>query len=222
MDNFIPTIQDKLRNHIMQVPECINECSGINIFGKLIRSLVFTTDISIVCNTNADAVLAVYPFTPQVKISRAILEASDIPVFCGIGGGTTRGARVVNNARGAENAGAFGVVVNSPTENEVISLLSKEIEIPVITTIVSGKENFASRIEAGTDIFNVSAAAKTAEVVAHIRSLYPKMPIIATGGPTDETIRNVIKAGANAVTWTPPKASELMAELMVKYRASME
>ena len=220
MSTFIPSIEDKLRSHILHVPEAISRCSGIKIFGKLIRSLVFTTDISIICNTNADAVLAVYPFTPQLKITRAILSASDIPVFSGVGGGITRGTRVINNARGAENAGAFGVVVNSPTSNEVISLLAKEVEIPVITTIVSDSEDFAARIEAGTDIFNVSAAASTPDVVRHIRSLYPEFPIIATGGPTEQSILNVIAAGANAVTWTPPKASELMQQLMAKYRNS--
>lgn len=219
MSNFIPSFEGNLRNHILEVPEAINECSGIRIFGKLIRSLIFTTDVSIICNNNADAVLSVYAFTPQLKITRAILSASDIPVFAGVGGGITRGARVVNNARGAENAGAFGVVVNAPTTNEVISLLKKEVEIPVIATVISDKEDFAARIAAGTDIFNVSAAADTPKVVERIRSLYPEFPIIATGGPTDESIRNVIRAGANAVTWTPPRASELMRELMAKYRS---
>ena len=217
-----PTIHNSLRSHILEVPQEINSCSGISIFGKTIKSLVFTTDVSIVCNTNADAVLAVYPFTPQVKIIRAILDASDIPVFCGVGGGTTKGPRVINNVRGAEDEGAFGVVVNSPTANEIIAEVAKVIEIPVITTIVSEKEDFDARIKAGTDIFNVSAAANTPEVVRIIRERYPDMPIIATGGPTSETIKTVIEAGANAVTWTPPKPSDLMAQLMIKYRNSMQ
>ena len=218
MDKFIPTFEGNLRNHILEVPEAINECSGIKIFGKLIRSLIFTTDISIICNNNADAILSVYAFTPQQKITRAILSAADIPVFSGVGGGITRGARVVNNARGAENAGAFGVVVNSPTSNEVITLLKKEIEIPVIATVISDNEDIAARLEAGVDIFNVSAAAETPKVVEHIRRISKTAPIIATGGPTDETIKNVISAGANAVTWTPPRACELMQQLMAKYR----
>ena len=219
MDKFIPSFEGNLRKHILEVPKAINECSGIRIFGKLIRSLIFTTDISIICNNNADAVLSVYAFTPQLKITRAILSAPDIPVFAGVGGGITRGARVINNARGAENAGAFGVVVNAPTTNEVISLLKREVEVPVIATVISDNEDFAARIEAGVDIFNVSAAADTPKVVKHIRSMYPEVPIIATGGPSDQTIRNVIAAGANAVTYTPPKASELMRQLMAKYRS---
>ena len=194
-------------------------CSGIEIFGKKIRTLVFTTDISIICNVNADAVLAVYAFTPQPKIASAILSAADKPVFCGVGGGTTRGKRVVNIACNAEMIGALGVVVNAPTDNEVIEEMSRRIDIPIIATVVSESEDIDARVKAGVDIFNVSAAAKTAEVVRKIRASYPDFPIIATGGPTEETIKEVIEAGANAVTWTPPTTGELMHELMVKYRA---
>lgn len=214
-----PVINGNLRDHALRVPEAMWECSGIEIFGKKIRTLVFTTDISIVCNVNADAVLAVYAFTPQPKIASAILSAADKPVFCGVGGGTTRGKRVVNIARNAEMIGALGVVVNAPTDNEVITEISKQIDIPVIATVVSESEDIDARVKAGVDIFNVSAAAKTAEVVRKIRASYPEFPIIATGGPTEETIKEVIEAGANAVTWTPPTTGELMHELMVKYRA---
>ena len=102
-ENFMkaPVINGNLRDHALRVPEAMWGCSGIEIFGKKIRTLVFTTDISIVCNVNADAVLAVYAFTPQPKIASAILSAADKPVFCGVGGGTTRGKRVVNIARNA-------------------------------------------------------------------------------------------------------------------------
>lgn len=57
--------------------------SGIIINGRKIRSFVFTTDLAIIRNCDADAVFAVYPFTPQQSISDAIIKASYIPVFCG-------------------------------------------------------------------------------------------------------------------------------------------
>ena len=44
------------------------------------------------------------------------------------------------------------------------------------------------------------------------------MPIIATGGQNEDTIRRVIEAGANAVSWTPPTTGEIFKEKMVKYR----
>ena len=67
--------------------------SGIIVNGRRIKTFVFTTDLAIIRNCDADAVFAVYPFTPQQAISDAIIKASYIPVFCGVGGGTTRGLR---------------------------------------------------------------------------------------------------------------------------------
>ena len=62
---IIPRYEARLRKHILQVPPIIRECSGIVIFGRRIKSVAFTTDLCIVRNMDADAVLAVYPFTPQ-------------------------------------------------------------------------------------------------------------------------------------------------------------
>ena len=51
---------------------------------------------------------------------------------------------------------------------------------------------------------------------------FPKVPIIATGGPTDESIKETIEAGANAITYTPPSNGKLFSELMKKYRGQEE
>ena len=65
MAKQMPVIQSKLR-HIVKVPECIYDVSGINVNGKRIKSLVFSTDVAVIANCNADAVIAVYPFTPTL------------------------------------------------------------------------------------------------------------------------------------------------------------
>ena len=89
--NTTPQIGSKLRSkNILRLPESISSASGIIINGRKIRSFVFTTDLAIIRNCDADAVFAVYPFTPQQSISDAIIKASYIPVFCGVGGGTTK------------------------------------------------------------------------------------------------------------------------------------
>lgn len=44
------------------------------------------------------------------------------------------------------------------------------------------------------------------------------MPIIATGGPTDESIERTIEAGANAITWTPPSNGDIFRDIMTAYR----
>ena len=61
----IPEYSGTLRSHLLTVPKCISECSGIRIFGRRIKSLVFSTDVAIIKNVNADAIIAVYPFTPH-------------------------------------------------------------------------------------------------------------------------------------------------------------
>ncbi len=88
----------------------------------------------------------------------------------------------------------------------------------MVITVVSEHTDIRARIEAGADFLNVSGAARTPEIVAHIRRQFPEVPIIATGGPTDESILETIRAGANAMTYTPPSNGELFAQLMEKYR----
>ena len=99
MPKSIPSYHGTLRSHSLSVPECIYQCSGMLIFGRRIKSLVFSTDVCIIKNINADAVIAVYPFTPQPVISQAIISVSDVPVFVGIGGGLTGGNRAVRLAK---------------------------------------------------------------------------------------------------------------------------
>lgn len=211
-------IDGTLRKFSLRVPEVIRECSGITVFGKRIKSLVFSTDVAIIKNVNADAVIAVYPFTPQPVITRAILQVSDIPVFVGVGGGLTKGQRVLSLSVFAEMQGATGVVLNAPTSNEVISGISQTVDIPTIVTIVRDDEDIDARIEAGASILNVSGAAKTADIIRKIREKHHDIPIIATGGPTEDSIKATIDAGANAITWTPPSNGEIFKNVMAAYR----
>jgi len=217
-EKFVPEIHGYLRKFMLTVPKVISEASGIRIFGKRIKSLVFSTDVSIIRNCNADAVIAVYPFTPQPVITQAVIMAADVPVFVGIGGGLTQGIRVLDLGLHAEFQGAIGVVVNAPTSNSTVKQLKEDLDIPIVVTIASEKEDIAARLEAGAQILNVSAAAKTPELVRKIREQFPKVPIIATGGPTDETILETIRAGANAITWTPPSSGEVFKDIMEAYR----
>lgn len=213
-----PVITTNLRGHMIEVPEVIRKASGIVILGKRIKSLIFSTDVAVIKNTNADAVMSVYPFTPQPIITQSLINASDVPVFCGVGGGTTTGKRVINLALDAEFKGAIGVVLNSPTKNEILSGVRDVIDIPIVITIISEEDDIDGRIAAGATILNVSGARNTARIVRKIREKYPDFPIIATGGPTEESILETIEAGANAITYTPPTNTEIMKKLMDKYR----
>ena len=75
----IPQIDSKLRHNILRVPREIYEATGIVVNGRRIKSLIFTTDLAIIKNCDADAVFAVYPFTPQQSISDAIIRSASVP-----------------------------------------------------------------------------------------------------------------------------------------------
>jgi len=219
MEKFVPEVKSQLRSRIIEVPSVIYKATGIKVLGTRIKSLLFSTDVAIIKNTNANSIIAVYPFTPQLSITQAILEVAPVPVFVGVGGGLTTGARSVNIALQAELMGAYGVVVNAPTSNDVIKEIYKTIDIPIIATVVSENDDYKGKLEAGASILNVSGGPRTAELVRKIRSEFGKeLPIIATGGPTDESILETIEAGANAITYTPPSTGEIFSEIMEKYR----
>lgn len=215
--SLAPQINGKLRSFALRVPEEIKQCTGIVINGKRIRSLVFTTDVAIIRNVDADAVFAVYPYTPQPIITDMLVHAADIPVFAGVGGGLTKGLRVVNLAMYAEMQGAAGIVVNAPTDDDTIRLLHDTVDIPIIVTAVTSN-GIEERISAGASIINVAGGFKTAEIIGEIRAKNASIPIIASGGDTDESVLATIRAGANAIVWTPPSNGEVFRAVMDAYR----
>lgn len=221
-NKYVPEIKGILRSHMIEVPPVIRNATGIRIFGKRLKSFLFSTDVAVIRNNNADAVIAVYPFTPQPVITAALVLAADVPVFCGVGGGLTSGKRVVNLALDAEFKGAMGVVVNSPIPNEVLKVMRETIDIPIVVTVVSEYEDVKARIDSGATILNVSGAKNTASIVKKIRDQFPEVPIIATGGPSEKTIAETIEAGANAITYTPESNGEIFSEKMKGYREKYE
>lgn len=213
-----PYIESRLRHNILKMPPETYAASGIVINGRRIKSFVFTTDLAIIRNCDADAVFAVYPFTPQQAISEAIIKAAYTPVFCGVGGGTTKGLRTVALAKDVEAQGAMGVVLNAPVSNLNLLAVVRAVDIPVAITVTKIDTNIKDRLDYGASLLNVACAENTAAVVRKIRSEFPTIPIIASGGRTGETIRATIEAGANAITYTPPSTQELFKTMMEKYR----
>ncbi|AQP54308.1 hydrolase [Vagococcus penaei] len=218
----VPEIVTDLKKDFLKVPSIIRECSGIRIFGKRIKSICYSTDIAIIKNIDADAIIAVYPFTPHPAITKSIVEVADVPVFSGVGGGLTQGHRCVSMSMFAEANGSLGVVVNAPTTKETIFDISQVVDIPIIGTVTSEFTDIEEKIQAGVKILNVSGGRDTARIVRLIREQYPTFPIMATGGPTDESIIETIHAGANAITYTPPTNGELFSKKMVAYRVKEE
>ena len=214
----IEPIESRLRHNILRMPKEIEQASGIVVYGRRIRSLLFSTDIAIIKNCDADAVFCVYPFTAQRAVHAAVIHAASMPVFCGVGGGTTQGSRAVYLAMDAENQGAMGVVFNSPIPNKDLRMASRVLDIPIVVTITNDKDDIGRRISHGATILNVAGGARTPEIVKGIRQKFPKVPIVASGGKTPESVTATIEAGANAIVYTPPSSAALFRELMDSYR----
>lgn len=216
---FIPKVHSKLRHSFIVVPEEIYACSGIKIFEKRIKSLLFTTDLAIIRNCNADSIMCVYPYTPQTTITQSVISTASVPCFIGVGGGTTSGLRSKYMALLSEFDGAYGVVVNAPIPNEDIKAISEVIDIPLIATVTSMKDDIVGKVENGAKILNISGANHTPEIVKEVRKLLGnEYPIIATGGNSGKSIKETIAAGANAISYTPPSSAEVFATVMDKYR----
>lgn len=217
----VPTFNGTHRSQAVRLPQETQEVSGIHVLGRTIRSFICTTDIAIIRNCDADAVFAVYPFSPQQVITKTLVEASSIPVFVGVGGGRTSGTRSVMFAKDAEAAGAYGVVMNAPVCNNTVAMVSKVVGIPVVVTVVNDNLDVVrARIDAGASIINVACGKDTPEVARKIREAFPGLPLIASGGCTPESISNTAAAGVNSIVCNPPSIHEIVKSMMDDYRSS--
>ena len=202
----------------LAVPAVIRTAPGVFAQGRRIRSLVSSTDLAVICHCDADAVLAVYPFTCQPAITQALVAASQRPVLNGVGGSITHGERCIEVALHSEMQGVAGVVVNTSIPIDTVEALAERLNVPVVVTVCADDAVAAWQIEAGATMVNVAAGARTAEVVSSLRRRYGDLPIIATGGRTDESIARTIEAGADAISWTPPDIRVLERAVMEKAR----
>lgn len=198
----IPEVTSPLRSSIIEMPDIIRKASGIVIYGKRIKSIVYSLDVSLIANTDADAILCVYPFTPNTQILNAVSLVAKAPILVGVGGGLTQGERSARLASHAEENNATAIVLNGPVTVETTEMVRQYVDIPIIYTVIDKSRELQPYIDAGVNIFNVSGGANTVELVKWVREQYPDMPIIASGGKTDESIEATINAGANAITYT--------------------
>ncbi|AUJ29992.1 hypothetical protein [Liquorilactobacillus hordei] len=221
----IPILSSQLRADIVETPAIIQQASGLKLFGKKIKSIIYTTDVAVIANCNADAVLVVYPWTPNTRILEAVSTVSNIPILAGIGGGLTSGVKSTVVGLFAEENGAQAVVLNAPTSIETIKNVKKAVDVPIIYTVVSSNLDIKERIDAGVKAFNVAGGKDTPELVVWVRNELKKLgldesfPIIASGGKTDEQIHKTIQAGANAISFTAYGVTEAtFQKKMEKYR----
>ena len=93
-------------------------------------------DVAVLANCDADAILAVYPWTPNTRILQAVATVANVPILAGIGGGLTKGLRAATIGAFAEESGAQAVVLNAPTPIETLINVNRVVDVPTLYTIV--------------------------------------------------------------------------------------
>lgn len=200
----VDALERRLRTAPLHIPTSYERCQGFTLFGRRIRSMVCSTDVATIRNSNADAIFAVYPFTAQPAITQALLTVAEAPLFGGVGGGTTTGKRSTELAVISEIQGVAGVILNATATVDMVACCAASIDIPVLITVTHLNADVFDKIYAGARMVNVAAGRATASVAAQLCAAFPTLPIIATGGPTEKSADAARQAGANALIWTPP------------------
>ncbi|WP_289659942.1 hypothetical protein [Flavobacterium panacagri] len=215
--------RDKIISKELSTPDIIEKnCQGLSLGTHNLKSFLFSTDMALIENNDADAILAVYPFPPSPKIIKTLIDFSGKPVVCGVGGGKTKGKKSLEMAIYAEEMGASGIIVNIPFENKDIKRIRQKVSLPIIATVATSDFDFLKkRIEAGVNVFHVSGGMKTNQIVSEIKAKFPDFPIMATGGKSLKDIEESIVAGSKAIVLSPPSNKDLFKSIMDKYRSSL-
>ena len=121
-------------------------------------------------------------------------------------------------ARDVESQGAWGAVLNAPVSNLNLKIVSEAIDIPTVITVVNEETDIGERIRNGASIINVAGGAQIPAIVRKVREVSSEIPIIASGGKTEDSILQTIQAGANAIIYSPPTTQELFKCMMENYR----
>ena len=114
------------------------------------------------------------------------------------------------------------MIVNQPFKNKHIEQIKRVTKIPIISSVAIMDFSFSERINAGTDIFNVTGGSKTPEIIKRLNYAVPGVPIMATGGKNRESIAAAIGAGADAIVLTPPTPGDLFKNIMKRYRKGLK
>ncbi|MEE1411257.1 MAG: hypothetical protein U0J83_04480 [Bulleidia sp.] len=110
------------------------------------------------------------------------------------------------------------VVLNALISDLNLLAVSKAVDIPVIVTVTKEDTDIRARLEAVASVLNIACGHRTCDVVRKIRADYPRVPLIASGGNTEETVLDTIRSGVNAITYTPPFVQDMFKQLMATYR----
>lgn len=211
-------IENRISSSAARVPDIISCTSGITVQGRQLHSFAFTTDAAIIRKHQCRR------HSRRISVHRRTSHHPG-PTHRGPGPAVRRRGRWHHHRparhptrHDGRDAGCAGVVLNAPAPPSTVYDVARITNTPVIATVLTCDDELDEKIEAGASIINVAAGRRTPDVVQQIRQRHPSIPLLASGGSTDESMAETIVAGANALTWTPPNAQEMQRSMMMRYR----
>lgn len=130
-------IDGTLRQFALRVPSVIDECSGIMVFGKRIKSLVFSTDLCIIRNVNAP--------TPG-RILNRIRSSVDVPVVVTVANSDTNYRHRIE-----DGAAILNVAAGVQTPEIVAEIRERFPDYPIIATGGADEDSIRATIHAGAN-----------------------------------------------------------------------
>ena len=126
-----PPSREPCARPALRVPDEIEEATRFSLFGRRIRSMLYSTDVAVIRNANADAVFAVYPFTAPAGHHPGAPHGRRVPRVRGRRRRHDAGQALRPARRGPPRCRARrGVIVNSPASAEMVSQIVGIVDIP--------------------------------------------------------------------------------------------
>ena len=146
-------IDGRLRKAALRMPDEIEEASGFTLFGRRIKSLIYTTDVAVIRNSNADAVSEMQGAAGCVVNSPATAEMvehitniADIPVIATV-------VRCDDDAHAKVRAGAkiLNIAAGKNTPQVLRELRERYPNLPLIAPGGKTPESIRETIAAGAN-----------------------------------------------------------------------
>ena len=146
-----PNVESRLRHNILKMPQEVYQASGIVINGRRLKSFVFTTDLAIIRNCDADAVsqgaMGVVLNSPISDLNLlAVSRVVDIPVII-----TVTKADTDIRARLDSGASILNVACSTDTPRIVKKIRDAFPDVPIIASGGKTGESISATIAAGAN-----------------------------------------------------------------------
>lgn len=183
--------------HLCSLPQ------GIELNGRLIRSILVTSNLYEMIKTDADAIWTDFHIFPGKPHILKILSSVKKPVIVRIANRWSTTATLTETLKVLADNGTAGLYVDTNCPTPKLLTICTNSSIPVLAGSSPELSVIAPKFDAG--ISAVCVAGKTISLgqINSIREKYPRLPVIACCHRSVQVINHSIHSGAGAVAFKP-------------------